>query len=279
MSLVISTNTASQLAMFNLTKTNRSLNNSIAKLSSGSRIITADLDPAGLSISVAIESDIRGLDVAKKNAENGVSLLQTADAGLEAISNIALRLKELALQASDATIGSTERGLLNSEFLELVKEIDRVSDSTEFNNIKLLDGGLSAGIEIQVGLSASNYDTITITITDVGSNKLGSTTMLSSITISQSAGRAQSMLKWIDAAMNDINTARSNVGAKITRLISASNFIGSTLMNLEEAHSRIYDVDVASETANFTKNQVLMQAGVSILAQANALPANALALI
>ncbi len=280
MSFVINTNIPSISAQMNLEKTNTSLNNSIMKLSSGRRINIASDDPAGLGISNKLRSQITGLKQSRRNAEDGISAIQVAEGALSEIGEILIRMRELSVQASNGTLTSTDRSYLNTEVTQLVSEINRISQSTNFNGINLLSGAFStSGIVLQIGLDKASKDMMTITISNMGSSGLGSTVMMSQVTISQSAGRARDMLKYIDAAINDVNTQRAQLGANLSRLQKSINNLGTNVQNLSSANSRILDVDVANETAELTKYQILMQAGVSVLSQANASPQSALALI
>ncbi len=282
MVLSITTNVSSLLAQHNLDQTNISLNRSIAKLSSGSRIVSAQDDPAGLAISEKLESQIRGVKQTRRNAEDGISLLQVAEGGMTEIGSILIRMKELSLQASNETLSNSDRGFLNTEFSELKKEILRISNATKFNNAVLLSGAFSAsngGLILQVGLDDVASDRMTLSIANVRTDALGSGTFVDSITISQSAGQARNILKFIEAAINDISEARSQIGSQLSRLNSTVNNLAITGMNLMQAKSRIKDVDVANETSELTKKQILLQAGISVLSQANSAPQVALSLI
>ena len=280
MALSITTNIPSLLAQNNLDNTNIALNKSISRLSSGSRIVSSQDDPAGLAISEKLKGNIVGTGVAKRNANDGISLLQVAEGAMTEISNILIRMKELTIQAANETLSSTDRGFLDNEFQELEKEITRISLSTKFNGVNLLSGAFStAGLELQVGLTGSVSDRMTVFISGVGPGTLGSGSFISDVTISQSAGRARNMIQFVEAAINDISGARSRIGSQLSRLSSTVRNLSTSEVNLAQANSRIRDVDVASETANLTKNQILMQAGVSVLAQANSTTQFALSLL
>ncbi len=280
MTISITTNVPSLLAQNNLENTNQSLNRSISKLSSGSRIVSAQDDPAGLAISEKLKGNIVGTSTAKRNANDGISLLQVAEGAMTEIGSILIRMKELTIQAANETLSSTDRGFLDNEFQELEKEITRISLSTKFNGITLVSGAYSAtGLILQVGLTAATSDQMTITLANVGPSALGSGTFISGVTIAQSAGQARNMIKFVEAAINDISEARSSIGSQLSRLNSTVRNLATSEVNLTQANSRVRDVDVASETANLTKNQILMQAGVSVLAQANSTTQFALSLI
>ncbi len=284
MGISLITNVTSLNAQYNLNQTNSALNSAISKMSSGSRINSAQDDPAGLAISEKLKTQIRGVDQANRNASDGISALQVAEGGMTEIGNILVRMKELGLQASNETLSNADRSFLNTEFQQLKNEITRISQATKFNGVALLSGAFSSGgagngLTLQVGLTSGGSDLMTVTITNVGTGALGSGTFINTITIAESAGRARSVLRFIDAAIDDISTARSEVGSQLTRLNAIIRNLSITSMNLSGANSRIRDVDIANESANLTKNQILLQAGVSVLAQANSAPQIALSLL
>jgi flagellin len=229
-----------------------------------------------LAISEKLKGHIRGLRQARRNAEDGISLVQTAEGGLNEVSNIVIRLRELAVQAASDTVGDVERGFSDIEFQNLLEEIQRISDGSEFNGRKLLNG--SGGmVEIQVGihndptLDRIKYDS---SDTDATLESLG----ITGETIANKQG-AQATLAKLDDALTRINATRANLGALQNRLQSASNTLMITDENFSAANSRIRDVDVAAETADLAKNNILAQAGVSVLAQANQAPNAALKLL
>ena len=276
MGLRINTNTASIAAQRALGITKNNLDSNLRKLSSGERITRASDDAAGLAISEKLRGHIRGLRQAKRNSDDGVSLIQTAEGGLNEISNIIIRLRELSIQAASDTVGDTERGFSNIEFQNLLEEVQRISQGSEFNGKKLLDG--SGGVvEIQVGIHNDptndriKYDATT---TDSTLEALG----ITGEAIANKEGAQLSLAK-LDDALLRVNGTRANLGALQNRLQSASNTIAITEENFSAANSRIRDVDVASETADMAKNNILAQAGVSVLAQANQTPNFALKLL
>jgi flagellin len=244
------------------------------------RITSAKDDAAGLAISEKLRAQIRGLGQAERNANDGISLVQTAEGSLNEVSSILIRMRELSVQAASGTLGSEERGYLNDEFGELVAEIDRIAAGTEFNGKVLLNGAQSTGISFQVGINnVSTVDRITVSISDVGSDTIGSgSTHISSQSVS-TATKAQTSLSVIDAAIADISGLRGSLGASQNRLSAAVNNLTVQRENISAANSRIRDVDVAQETVEMTRSQILMQAGVAVLAQANQMPALALSLI
>lgn len=276
MGLRINTNVPSLSAQRSLGINTRNLNDNLRKLSSGERITRSGDDAAGLAISENLKAQIRGMRQAKRNAGDAISLLQTAEGGMNEISNIIIRLRELSVQAASDTVGTTERGFSDIEFQNLKEEIDRISKSTEFNGIKLLDG-TGGKLEFQVGtkndpvLDRLHYDG---SGADATLKSLG----LEIDGVSTKEG-AQAALKKLDDALVQINGVRANFGALQNRLQSTSNNLEISDENLSAANSRIRDVDVASETADMTKNNILLQAGISVLSQANNSPNTALKLL
>lgn len=276
MGLRINTNVQSISAQRMLKNNNLNLNNNLRKLSSGERITRAADDAAGLAISEKLKSQIRSIRQAKRNADDGISLIQTAEGGLNEVSNIIIRLRELAVQTASDTIGDTEREFSNIEFQQLKEEIQRIAQSSEFNGRQLLDG-TSGMVDIQVGINNDafkdriKYDGTNITAT---LESLG----LSGELVSTKEG-AQMALQRLDDALVKVNGNRAELGALQNRLTSVISTLGITDENFSEANSRIRDVDVAQETAKMTKNQILAQAGTSVLAQANQAPNFALKLL
>ncbi|MCM2349526.1 MAG: flagellin FliC [Bacteriovoracaceae bacterium] len=276
MGLRINTNISSIAAQRALGITKNNLDSNLRKLSTGERITRASDDAAGLAISEKLKSHIRGLRQAKRNSDDGVSLIQTAEGAINEISNIIIRLRELSIQAASDTVGDTERGFSNIEFQNLLEEVQRISQGSEFNGRKLLDG-TGGMVEIQVGIHNDptndriKYDS---TSTDTTLESLG----LTGEGIASKEG-AQLSLSKLDDALVRINGTRANLGALQNRLQSASNTIAITEENFSAANSRIRDVDVAAETADMAKNNILSQAGVSVLAQANQAPNFALKLL
>ena len=257
------------------------LNTSLERLSSGFRINKAADDAAGLAISENFRAQIKSFDQARRNANDGVSMLQVAEGAMNEVSNVLTRLRELAVQSSNDTLIDRDRSFLNSEFSSLKAEIDRISEVTEFNGKFLVNGNLSTtGVDFQVGIEATANDRLTVTIADIGTAAIGSSgsstlnnTQLTEKTSSRNA------LDVIDAAINDIAQQRSNIGAHQNRLNSTIVNLSNSAENITASNSRIRDVDVASESANMTRNQILVQAGSSMLAQANQAPQMALQLL
>jgi flagellin len=297
MALSILTNTASLDAQRNLSKTGKSLQSNFAKLSSGQRINTAGDDAAGLAISERMKSQIRSMSQAERNANDGVSLLQTAEGALNENSGILTRMRELAMQSANGTLGTAERDALNTEFTALTDEIDRISQVTEFNGTKLLDGSApdldagdatkGKGFKFQVGIGNSDADVISakmtkLTASDYGFEKDGTTKLdLTSLSIGSAGGQdgARAVLEKLDAALATTSSSRATLGATQNRLAVTVSNLQSANQNLSAANSRIRDVDVAEESASMTRNNVLSQAGMAVLSQANQLPSMALSLL
>jgi flagellin len=276
MGLRINTNVASLNAQRNLRGTRLGMNAALEKLSSGQRINRAGDDAAGLAISENLKAQIKGLSQAERNAEDGISLVQIAEGALGEVSNILIRLRELAVQAASDTIGPTERKFLNVEFEQLTSEIDRIANSTEFNRVPLLNG-TGAVFDIQIGTRndpISDRLTFDASSADVNIAALGLN--LASVADKISS---QNSLASIDQAIISVSGIRADFGALQNRLQSTINNIATSVENLSSANSRIRDTDVAAETAELTRNNILMAAGTSVLAQANSSTRNALNLI
>ena len=275
MSLSLLTNVASLEAQRNVNMTQSSLDASVQRLSSGMRINNASDDAAGLAISSRLSAVIRGLAQAQRNANDGVSMIQTADGGLGELNGMLTRMRELAVQsANGGTLGASDRDALNTEFTALNTEISRIVAVTSYNGQTLIDGSLSGGTTFQVGAFNTTNDQISVSITSSDATTLGiDTSAIDTVT------NAQSALGAIDTAISTVASQRASIGAAQRRLTVAIDNLGQEYNNLSAANSRILDVDVASETATLTKNQILLQAGIAVLAQANQQPAAALSLI
>lgn len=276
MGLRINTNVASLNAQRNLRGTRLGMNAALEKLSSGQRINRAGDDAAGLAISENLKAQVKGLGQAERNAEDGISLVQIAEGALGEVSNVLIRLRELAVQAASDTIGPTERKFLNVEFEQLTSEIDRIANSTEFNRVPLLNG-TGAVFDIQIGTRndpISDRLTFDASSADVNIAALGLN--LASVADKISS---QNSLASIDQAIISVSGIRADFGALQNRLQSTINNISTSIENLSAANSRIRDTDIAAETAELTRNNILMAAGTSVLAQANSSTRNALNLI
>ena len=266
MGLRINTNVSSLAAMRTLNNTKNALDGTLERLSSGSRINRAGDDAAGLAISENLKAQIRGFRQAKRNASDGISLIQVTEGGLNEVSNMIVRLRELAIQAASDTIGDKERSFADREFQALKSEIQRVADSTSFNGTTVLNG--SAGIfEIQVGIHnnpMSDRVVYNAENSNVSLENLG--------LVGESVGTkigAQTTLSSLDDALYKVNSVRADLGALQNRLQSTINSLAVSDENLSAANSRIRDADLAQEVSDMTKNNILMQAGISVLGQAN----------
>jgi flagellin len=266
MGLRVNTNTQSLAAQRNLGINNMAQKSSIEKLASGSRINHAADDAAGLAISEKMRASIRSVRQDMRNANDGISMIQTAEGAMTEVSNILIRFRELSVQAASDTIGDTERGFIDKEVQQLKQEINRIANATEFNGHKLLNGE-GGSMDIQIGLNNSPeldrfvYD---VNKTNVTLDHLG----LDGVSVADK-GSAQNNLTYIDEAIKSLSGNRAELGALQNRLQSSVNSMGIYDENMSAARSRIWDVDMASETAELTKENILSQAGISVLGQAN----------
>lgn len=275
MSLVINSNIPSLQTQKNLSKSTTALNASFDKLSSGNRISTAADDAAGLAISESMSSQIRSFTVAERNAQDAVSMVTTAEGSLGEIHNIMGRMRELATQSANGSLTSTDRGFLDTEYQALKAEIGRIQKAAKFNGKDLLSQNVST-IQFQIGLDNTASDQLTLTFGGFGLTTITATANA----ISGSAiTAALTALGTIDDAIDSVSTERAKYGASMNRLNTTISSIETMRLNLSAAKSRISDVDVAAETSTMASNQVLSQAGVSVLAQANQLPQLSLKLL
>jgi flagellin len=275
MGLRIGTNLSSLAAQRSLAGSGREVSKSFAQLSSGSRITKSADDAAGLSISENLKSQIRGYGQAGRNANDGISMVQTAEGGLGEISNILTRLRELGVQASSDTIGDQERGFINKEVQQLKAETDRIAKTTRFGSVHLLDG-TGGQFDFQVDVNNTENDRIGF---DSGlQNATLSSLSISGLDFSSKDG-AREALSTVDEAQKNLSGQRANLGALQSRLISTSDQIGISVENLSAANSRIRDTDIAASSAELARNNILQTASVSVLAQANQVPAQALKLL
>jgi flagellin len=272
----INTNVSSIAAQRALTVNNRQAEDTLSKMSSGTRIVKASDDAAGLAISEKLKSGIRSLNQANRNANDGISMIQTAEGGMNEVQNILTRLRELSIQAASDTVGDTERTFSDLEYQNLKKEIQRISEVTEFNGMKLLNGE-GEKLDFQIGMNNNDFqDRISydVQMTSACLESLG----IYDITVSGKDG-AQVALSQIDAAIEKVSGQRSALGAIQNRLVSTSTNLATTTENLASANSRIRDVDYADATAQNARNNILTQAGSAVLAQANSQGQAALRLI
>ena len=278
MAIYINTNVNSLIAQKNLSKAQLAMNKSMERLSTGMRINRAADDATGLALSEGLKAEIASLHQCMRNASDGISLLQVAEGSMGEIGTNLIRLRELAIQSANGTIDSENRMFVQQEFTALLNEIDRIASVTEFAGLSLLNGGASGGVIFQVGADNDMFNQTTVAITDVRTDQLGTTSLLSNQTISTITG-AQNTLAVIDESISQIVSERSDISAAHNQLRSAVTNLSTSIENLSAANSRIREVDVASETAELTRAQILIQAGVSILSQANTSPQMALQLL
>jgi len=266
MALRINTNTQAIAAQRNLNLNHEAQNRSLEKLASGSRIVRAADDAAGLAISEKLKAHIRSMRQAERNANDGISLVQVAEGGMNEVGNILTRMRELSIQSASDTIGDVERGFINKEIIGLKQEVDRIALSTEFNGRKLLDGNAEA-LDIQVGIKNNDFEdrfkfnakNLTSTLGALGLQEIDNASKESS----------QNNLEMLDKAITRINENRSELGALQNRLQSTINNLGIYRENLSAANSRIRDTDIAEETSELMKNNILTQSTISVLGQAN----------
>ncbi len=276
MGLRINTNVPSLSAQRTLGKNNGDAASSLEKLSSGTRIVRAADDAAGLAISEKLKAKIRGLEQADRNANDGISLIQTAEGGLNEISNILIRLRELAIQSASDTVGDAERQFTNLEYQNLKEEVQRIAQVTEFNGKKLLNGE-GESYDFQIGVNNDDFEDrirYNASMTNSTLESLG----LTELSVDSKEG-SQESLNAIDTAIQKVSGERAELGAVQNRLSSTIQNLKSGIENLSSANSRIRDTDYASETAKSTKLGILTAAGTSVLAQANVRGQQALKLI
>ncbi|NIQ36970.1 MAG: flagellin FliC [Proteobacteria bacterium] len=278
MALRINHNVIALNAYRHLSSTQNQLQKSIERISSGLRIIRASDDAAGLAISEQMRADIRSMNQAIRNANDGVSMLQTAEGALNEVSGMLTRMRELAEQAATGTVGDAQKKTLDSEFQQLMSEIDRIAEVTEFNGTKLINGDLSSGsadaATFQIGIQATANDRLAVDIDSMKTEELA----ISGVVIS-TAGLAQSALAKIDSAIAQVASQRGTIGAVQNRLERTIANLSISAENLTAAESQVRDVDMALEMAAFTKNQIMSQAGTAMLAQANLVPQTVLTLL
>ncbi|MBI2712111.1 MAG: flagellin FliC [Bdellovibrio sp.] len=277
MGLRIKTNVPALIAQRNLRTTRGNLDHTLERLSSGLRINHAGDDAAGLAVSEILRAQNRGLAQAERNTQDGVSVVQIAEGALSEVSNILIRLRELGVQAASDTIGQTERQFLNIEFQQSLAELDRIANGTEFNHVPLLNG--SAGtFDVQVGIG-NNPSLDRIALFDANSADVGTVALGVNLASVDDKISAQNSLASIDAAIAKVVSIRAHFGAVQNRLQTIINTNQISRENLSTAISRIRDMDMAEETTELTKNQILMQSGISVLGQANTTIKSALNLL
>ena len=274
--LAVMTNSGSLRAMSNLSTTTRALNKTIGRLSSGLRVESAADDAAGLAVTENMRGQMRGYQQAVRNTNDGISILQTAESAYQSISDTLIRMRELAVEAANDSLSNTERGFIDTEFQDLSDEITRISDVTEFNGISLLDGtaGDAGTMTFQVGTRNTVNDRITVALDDQDAGALGV-----DVSAVDDRANAQNAIDEIDLALESLNTDRSVLGSTISSLNTAVTNLATTVENYGTSMGQIRDADIGAESAEFARFQVLQQAGVAMLSQANALPNLALRLL
>ncbi len=265
----INTNLMSLNAARNLSSSQNAMSNAVQRLSSGLRVNSAKDDAAGIAIATKMDSQARGMNVAIRNANDGISLLQTAEGALATISGIFQRMRELAVQSANATNGTSDRGNLNTEYQALASEVTRIANTTQFNGVKVVSTGAGAQA-FQVGANGS--ETLSVTTTDA-------TAYLATPGDLTSAANATTAIGALDTALTSLNTDRATYGAGLNRLEFTVQNLQVGVENQTAARSRIMDADYAAETANLTRAQILQQAGTAMLAQANQAPQTVLSLL
>jgi flagellin len=265
----INTNVSSMFTRNYLNQSSDKLNDVMERLASGSRINSAKDDAAGLAISTRMTSQISGMEVANRNVQDGISMLQTAEGGLETVTNILHRMRELAVQADNGTNSTSDITALDAEFDALTSEIDNIAGKTEFNGKKLLDGTL-ASVDLHIGQGSG--DTMTVNLADATSGTL----LAAGADITTDA---QTAISTIDTALDLVSTARSGLGASMSRLEFTSDNLTSMGTNLSAARSRIADADMAKESSELTKQRILNQSSLAMLSQANQQPQSVLSLL
>lgn len=273
MALYIQTNYSSMVAQTNLSNTQTQMQTTFARLASGYRINGAADDAAGLGIAESFNAQVRSFGVAQRNANDGISMAQVADGAAGQVSSILGRMRELAVQSSNGDLSTNDRTNLDTEFQALSGEIDRISSVTQFNGTNLLSGA-SASVNFQVGIGTTSNDRIAVSFGGADTTRLA----VNGLDVTSFAN-AQTAITSIDSGIQSLSTVRAGFGTAINQLQGAVSNLQTTSANMSASLGRIRDVDVAAETANMAKMQVLSQAGVSVLAQANQSPQLALSLL
>lgn len=275
MGVYINTNITSMHAQTHLNRAQSALGLSFERLSSGQRINSADDDAGGIALSTSLNAQTRSFAVAERNAMNGLSMVETAEGGLGEIHSVLTRMRELSMQSANGDLNINDRANLDAEYQQLLEEADRVIKTTEFNGNQLLDG-TAATVNFQVGINTTTNDVISA---NFGGVSIGATDLDISTTDVTTVTNALTAIDKLDAAIDNVSGKRATFGAKMNRLRTAASNASTMRTNLSAAYSRITDTDVASETAALARNQVLQQAGSSMLAQANQAPQVALSLL
>jgi|APHig6443717497_1056834.scaffolds.fasta_scaffold15862_3 flagellin len=279
----INHNVSAMITQTSLSQADKSMGKSLEKLSTGLRVNRASDDAAGLAVSERLRGQIKGMGRAKMNAQDGIALLQIAEGAANEIEDTLQRQRELAVQASSDTLTSTDRSYLDLEFKQLSDEVDRITKSAQYNTMTLLDGtGFGAGAAgsvLHIGANATGSDEIKVTIGAISTGSLSmSTGGTGAVGVSTQAS-ATTAITSVDAALDKVNRLRADLGSYINRLDHTINNLANQEFNTQDAESRIRDVDFATETTQFTRNQILVQSSTSMLSQANQTPQSVLSLL
>ena len=283
---VVNTNVNATVAQNALVKNERQMNTAMERLSTGQRINGAKDDAAGLAISSRMTSQIRGLEVGIRNANDAISMISTADGALVEVSNMLQRMRELALQASNGTTTDSDRNYLNAEYANLLSEIDRIAENTQWNGSTILNHTTAASSTFAYQVGANGGQTIAVDFGDLTNTGSGVFQLLNSSHASISAGTTASAITTgsaavtaIDSAITSVNSQRATYGAAVNQLTYAVDNLSSVKVNAEASRSRILDTDYAAETSELARTQIIQQAGTAMLAQANQLPQTVLSLL
>ena len=277
MALRINYNLASSAAQRGLGASQDAYAKQANRLSTGLRINSASDDAAGMAVSEKLKNQVRGLNQAQRNTQDGISLVQTAEAGLSETHSLLARMRELAVQASNDTLSASDRANLDAEFTQLSAEIDRISSTAAFNGIYLLNSGISTGLTLQIG--ANNGNTFTLTIQGAQYSTLYANNTVLTVTTIGFQSSASAVISAIDTTVNAVSTRRANLGAIQSRLESVGRSLAVASENTAAANSRVADADIASSMSELVRSQILQQAGISVLAQANQAPSLVLQLL
>ena len=283
---VVNTNVNASIAQNALAKNERSMNTAMERLSTGQRINAAADDAAGLAIASRMTSQIKGLETGIRNANDAISMISVADGALVEVTNMLQRMRELALQASNGTTTSADRDYLSAEYVNLLAEIDRIAENTQWNGNSILNHTTTASSTYKYQVGANGGQTIAVDFGDMTNSASGSFASLTLSAANLVAGTTASALTkgvsaitFIDSAITAVNTQRSTFGAAVNQLTYAVDNLASVAVNAEASRSRILDTDYASETSELARTQIIQQAGTAMLAQANQLPQTVLSLL
>ena len=278
MSVVVNTNMKSLIAQRNLFNAGKTLNTSMNRLSSGLRINTAADDAAGTALSEKITTQVNASDIAKRNIQTGMNMIQTAEADLTVMQENLQRMRDLAVQSANGVYSTAERQTLDAEFKNRAEEINRIASSSSFSDIKLLDGTTPADITLQIGTNNSDDDQLNIS--NIFKNfKAGQNSMPATNSSITTAALARDAINDMDEAINSISTVRADMGATLNRLEGSITRVDTRKENMASARSTIKDADIAVESANLTRSQILQQTATAMLSQANQAPSLALSLL